>query len=68
MVKEEKHVIAFNDNNQDGVHKAPRKKDSARGGGWFCAKITDMSDTYRGNVTASGNCKVSLKNLRVIVR
>ncbi len=54
MVKEEKHVIAFNDNNQDGVYKAPRKKGSARGGGWFYAKITDMSDTYRDNGQLQG--------------
>ena len=61
------HVIAFNDHNQGGVYKAPQKKDKARGGRWFYAKITDMSDTYKGYVTLSGNYKVDLDNLRVIL-
>lgn len=62
------HVIAFNDNQRDDLYRAPEKKSSARGGGWFYAKITDMSDMYRGFVTVSGNYKVGLKNLRVIIK
>lgn len=61
------HAIMFNDNNRDGVYSAPRAKDKARGGSWFYAKITDMSDLYKGYVTVSGNYKVSLKNIRVIL-
>ncbi len=60
------HVIAFNDNHRDDLYRAPEKKSSARGGSWFYAKITDMSDMFRGFVTVSGNYKVGLKNLRVI--
>jgi hypothetical protein len=62
------HVIAFNDNNVENVYKAPDKKDSARGGAWFYAKITDTSDMFRGFVTVSGNYKVGVSNLRVIVK
>ncbi len=61
-------VIAFNDNHANGVYNAPLKKDRARGGGWFLARITDMSDLYKGFVTVSGNYKVSLRNLRIIIR
>lgn len=60
-------VIAFNDYRRHDVYGAPEKKDRARGGSWFMAKITDTSDLYKGYVTVSGNYKVSLHNLRVIV-
>jgi hypothetical protein len=59
------HFIAFHDNQQKGVYLAPNKKDSARGGTWWYAKITDMSDMYKGFVTVSGNYKVGLNNIRV---
>lgn len=62
------HVIAFNDNHRNDAYQAPDKKETARGGAWFYAKITDMSDVYKGYVTVSGNYKVSLNNLRVIIR
>jgi len=62
------HVIVFNDNNQNGVYQAPKKKDRARGGQWFYAKVTDMSDTYKGFVTVSGNYKVGLNNIRIPIR
>lgn len=59
------HFIAFHDNNQNGIYLAPKKKDRARGGQWWYAKITDMSDTYKGYVTVSGNYKVGLNNIRI---
>ena len=59
-------VIAFNDHHRDAGYDAPDRKDRARGGSWFMAKITDMSDMYKGYVTVSGNYKVTLRNLRVI--
>lgn len=62
------HFIAFHDNNQNGVYQAPKKKDRARGGTWWYAKITDMSDTYKGYVTVSGNYKVGLNNIRIPIR
>lgn len=59
------HFIAFHDNNQKGVYQAPAKKDRARGGTWWYAKITDMSDMYKGFVTVSGNYKVGINNIRI---
>jgi hypothetical protein len=59
------HVIAFNDNSRNSIYQAPDKKDRARGGAWFYAKITDISDTYKGFVTVSGNYKVGLNNIRI---
>lgn len=59
------HFIAFHDNNEKGVYQPPKKKDRARGGTWWYAKITDMSDMYKGFVTVSGNYKVGLNNIRV---
>ena len=59
------HFIAFHNNQNNGVYHAPKKKDSARGGTWWYAKITDMSDTYKGFVTVSGNYKVGLDNIRI---
>jgi hypothetical protein len=59
------HFIAFHDNHQNGVYQAPNKKDRARGGTWWYAKITDMSDMYKGFVTVSGNYKVGLNNIRI---
>jgi hypothetical protein len=59
------HLIAFNDNHKRDAYQAPEKKDSARGGAWFYAKLTDMSDLYKGYVTVSGNYKVGLNNIRI---
>jgi hypothetical protein len=58
-------IISFNDNNQNSVYQAPNKKDRARGGQWFLAKITDMSDSYKGFITVSGNYKVGMRNIRI---
>lgn len=60
-------VIIFEGNHRNSIYSAPKSKDNARGHSWFMAKITDMSDTYKGYVTVSGNYKVSLDNMRVVV-
>jgi hypothetical protein len=60
-------IIAFDDND-GGVYVAPESKDKAINDNWFMAKITDMSDKYRGYVTVSGGYKVSLENIRVAVK
>jgi hypothetical protein len=60
-------VIAFDSHQDEGVYLAPVTKEDARGGTWFLAKITDTSDLYRGYLTVSGNYKVSLKNLRILL-
>ena len=60
-------VIAFNDRpDNNSVYTPPATKELARGGQWFMARITDVSDLYKGYVTVSGNYKVSLGNLRVV--
>lgn len=60
------HVIIFEGRRDDGVYQAPETKEEARGHAWFLAKVTDVSDMYRGYVTVSGNYKVSLRDLRVV--
>lgn len=59
-------VIIFEGRREKGVYQAPESKEDARGHAWFMAKVTDLSDMYRGYVTVSGNYKVSLKDLRVV--
>lgn len=61
-------VIVFNDQYRNGVYEAPDRKEKARGGSWFMARVTDMTDSYKGYIIVSGSHRVSLKNLRVIVR
>ena len=61
-------VIIFEGNHRNSIYSAPQSKERARGSSWFMAKITDMSDMYKGYVTVSGNYKVSLDNMRVPVR
>ncbi len=58
-------VVAFDKQGEKEIYVAPDSKEEGRGGSWFMAKITDLSDLYKGYVTVSGNYKVSLGNLRV---
>lgn len=60
-------VIMFEGNNRGDVYDAPSEKASARRDAWFMARVTDVSDTYKGFVTVSGGYKASLDNLRVPV-
>lgn len=60
------HVIIFEGRRDAGVYQAPETKEEARGHAWFLAKVTDVSDMFRGYVTVSGNYKVSLKDLRIV--
>lgn len=61
-------VIAFEGRNDEGVYCAPENKDEALGSPWFMAKITDLSDMYKGYVTVSGGYKVKVDNIRVAVK
>ncbi|MGQ9842729.1 MAG: hypothetical protein ACUVRK_04110 [Spirochaetota bacterium] len=61
-------VICFDDNVKDNVYYAPENKDCARSGSWFMAKITDMSDLYKGYLTVSGGYKVDKDNVRITVK
>lgn len=59
-------VIIFEGRRDAGVYQAPETKEEARGHAWFMAKVTDVSDMFRGYVTVSGNYKVSLRDLRIV--
>ena len=61
-------VISLEAGDEDGAYRAPENKDEAIGGTWFMAKITDLSDMYKGFVTVSGGYKVRLDNMRVVVK
>ena len=60
-------MIMFEGNSLHDAYQAPQDKSSARQSNWFMAKITDVSDLYKGYVTVSGGYKVNPKNLRVLV-
>ncbi len=62
------HVICFDSHKVKGVYESPPSKEKARGGQWFYAKITDTSDLFKGFVTVSGNYKVGVNNIRIMVR
>lgn len=59
------NVLMFHDNIVDNIYRAPKRKEQARGGAWWYARITDLTDTYKGYVTVSGNYKVALTAIRV---
>ncbi|HNX37138.1 MAG TPA: hypothetical protein PL124_01920 [Candidatus Cloacimonadota bacterium] len=61
-------VIAFNDNNNNDVYEAPESTEEARTGGWFLARITDVSDFFKGYIIVSGGYKVGVNNLRIAIR
>jgi hypothetical protein len=60
-------VIAFEAGDGD-VYRAPESKDEAMNNNWFMAKITDVSDLFKGYVTVSGGYKVKVNNLRVVTK
>jgi hypothetical protein len=60
-------VIVHEGRTDESVYLAPETKEGARGGSWFMAKVTDVSDLYRGHITVSGNYKISLRNLRILL-
>lgn len=53
---------------EDEAYRAPVEKDEALQATWFMAKITDISDMYKGYVTVSGGYKIRLDNMRVVVK
>ncbi len=61
-------VIAFEAMDNESVYRAPESRDEMTSYNWFMAKITDVSDLYKGFVTVSGDYKVRLDNMRVIVK
>lgn len=61
-------VIIAHEASEDDVYRAPENKDEAVANNWFMAKITDISDMYKGYVTVSGGYKIKLDNIRVAVK
>ncbi len=61
-------VICFDSNNDGEKYNPPTDTQTARGDSWFMAKITDMSEAYRGYIQVAGAYKISLNNLRVLIR
>ncbi len=61
-------VVAFNRQAEEGIYVAPDDKESAINESWFMAKVTDLSNKYRGYVVVSGGYKVSMENMRVVVK
>lgn len=41
-------------------------RDKSRSGGWFLAKVTDVSELHNGRIAVSAPFKAELKNLRVV--
>ncbi len=67
-VKVGAQVICFDASDENGIYRAPEDKDEARTGSWFMAKITDVSDLYKGHVAVSGGYKVKVDNIRIIIK
>ncbi|MFB5652762.1 hypothetical protein ACE5IS_19135 [Leptospira wolffii] len=60
------NVIMFDMGTEDG-YRPPQSKDEARTGNWFLAKITDVSDMFKGIITVSGGYKIQKEAVRVIL-
>ncbi|MBM9578078.1 hypothetical protein JWG45_13050 [Leptospira sp. 201903070] len=52
----------------DDGYRAPESKEEARTCSWFLAKITDVSDLYKGVVTVSGGYKIKVDAIRIPVK
>jgi hypothetical protein len=61
-------LICFDDNRKGKLHQGPRDKDNARPGGWWLARITDLSDLDKGYATLSGSYHCTPDALRAIVK
>ncbi len=62
-------VVFFAGREVDDVRQPPEDKEQAQAQhGWVMAKITDMSNKYRGYLTLSGGWKVAMEDFRIIVK
>lgn len=61
-------IICFDASDENGVYRAPEDKDEARTGSWFMARITDVSDLYKGHFKVSGGYSIKTDNIRIIVK
>ena len=62
-------VIFYSGREIDDVRQPPEDKEQAQAEhGWVMAKVTDMSNKYRGYLTLSGGWKVAMEDFRIIVK
>lgn len=61
-------VVIMADLGTEDGYRAPENKDEARTCSWFIAKVTDVSDLYKGIVTVSGGYKIKVDAIRVSVK
>jgi hypothetical protein len=64
-IKIGREVIALDAANEEDVYRVPENKEEARTARWFMARVTDVSDLFKGYVTVSGGYKVSVQALRI---
>ncbi|MBW0435012.1 hypothetical protein [Leptospira yasudae] len=62
------NIVIMADLGTEDGYRAPESKDEARTCSWFIAKITDVSDLYKGIVTVSGGYKIKVDAIRVSVK
>ncbi len=60
------NIIMLDMGTEDG-YRPPQSKEEARTASWFMAKITDVSDLFKGIVTVSGGYKIQKEAIRVIL-
>ncbi len=61
-------VIVLDIAGDESIYRAPENYEEAKTTAWFMAKITDISDLYKGYVMVSGGYKVNPKAIRVILK
>jgi hypothetical protein len=60
-------IIFFEHNTKDGVRYPPTSHEKAIKGSWLTARVTDLSDLFKGVVhTSSGRRKVHVSAIRLI--
>jgi hypothetical protein len=64
-IKIGQEVIALDVADEDGVYRVPENKEEARTTNWYMARITDVSDLFKGYVTVSGGYKINVDALRI---
>lgn len=61
-------VIVFEKGDDKGIYQGPENSDEAKTGSWFMARITDISNLYKGYVILSGGYKAGPASIRVLLR
>ena len=67
-LKTDQTVICFEGKNDDGIYRGPQTDEDKRNGTWIMSKVKDLSQAQNGYVVLSNGYKVSLDNIRIIVK